>query len=200
VTTATTWPGFAHAPVPAPKRWTREDFAAISDTGVFGDDHVELIDGEILLMPKQGEPYVASIVLVGDALRAVFGKGYVVRCQAPLNLGKHDEPQPDYSIVRGSPRDFKETPTTALLVVEISDSTLSHDRNRKAGLYARAGIADYWVVDLRHRRVEVRRGPVADRRAPFGHKYSAVSTHRIGKSIAPLAAEGSPIAVADLIP
>jgi Uma2 family endonuclease len=198
MTTATTWLSFGTAP--APRRFTRREFAAISETGVFDDQHVELIDGEILLMPKQGERHVAGIVLAGDALRAVFGKGFVVRCQAPLDLGEYDEPQPDYAVVRGSPRDFKETPTTALLVVEVSDTTIAHDRKRKSGLYARAGIRDYWIVDLGKGRLEVLRGPTPDRRAPYGFRYASATVHRKGDSVAPLSAPGgAKIPVSDLL-
>jgi Uma2 family endonuclease len=86
------------------------------------------------------------------------------------------------------------------LVVEVSDSSLDYDTTDKASLYAAAGIADYWVVDLVNRRLMVMRDPLADAAARFGFRYSTVTAVAIGQSASPLAAPASNVAVADLMP
>ena len=185
---------------PRVHRWTMEEYHQMADLGWFQDRRVELIDGEIMEMPAPRNPHVVSMSVTEDALRAAFGAGFWVRTQSPLNVGPAAEPQPDVAVVTGKPRDYTDHPTTAVLVVEISDATLSYDRNHKGGLYARAAIADYWIVNLINRRLEVYRNPVADAAQPFGFGYSARTTHDPGDVVAPLAAPTAPVAVADLLP
>ncbi|MBI4572140.1 MAG: Uma2 family endonuclease [candidate division NC10 bacterium] len=99
-------------------------------------------------------------VLTQDALRKAFGEGTHVRIQLPLALDPSSEPEPDVTVVRGSPRDYRDAhPSAALLVVEVADTTLSHDRDQKGSLYARAGVADYWIVNLVDQVLEVYRDP-----------------------------------------
>src|SRR5438309_1973038 len=140
-------------PMPQPRvhRWTRAEFHQMSDLGWFQDQRVELIDGEIVDMPVPGNPHCVGTECVAEVLRGLFGPGHWVRVQMPLALSINSEPIPDVAVVPGTPRTFTGHPTNALLVVEVSDTTLSYDRNRKAPLYAQGGIADYWVVDLNGR-------------------------------------------------
>jgi Uma2 family endonuclease len=139
--------------------------------------------------------------LVEAALRLAFGVAYCVRGQMPLVLNQTTDPLPDVAVVTGSVRDFvTRHPDSAVLVVEVSDSTLAYDTGSKASLYAAAGIADYWVVDLVHRQLIVHRGPVADAGQPHGAKYASVTTLDSAGSTAPLAAAGNVIQVADLLP
>jgi Uma2 family endonuclease len=86
-----------------------------------------------------------------------------------------------------------------VLIVEVSDTTLSYDRRRKGSLYARAGVADYWIVNLVHRRVEVYRAPVPDANRPYGHRYSSRADLTPPAAIAPLALPQAAVAVADLL-
>src|SRR5947209_2506807 len=123
---------------PRTYRWSREEFHQMSDLGWFDEKRVELIDGEIIEMPVQKGPHAMAVLLARDTLEAAFGPGRVVRTQAPLNLGSSSEPEPDVSVVPGTVRDYPDHPTTALLVVEVSETTLWLDRNRKAPLYASA--------------------------------------------------------------
>jgi Uma2 family endonuclease len=112
--------------------------------------------------------------------------------------GAGSEPEPDVSVVRGTPRDsLTDHPSKPDLVVEIADSSLRFDRTVKAMAYARAGVADYWIVDLRQRVVEVRREPV---RAGRRSRYARLVVAGPGEAISPLAAPGARIAVADLLP
>jgi Uma2 family endonuclease len=102
--------------------------------------------------------------------------------------------------VPGKARDYSAHPTTALFIVEISDTTLSHDRNRKGSLYAAARIQDYWIVNLVDRQLEVYRDPVPDPAQPFGMSYSQRTILAPGDTVSPLALPQAQIAVADLFP
>jgi Uma2 family endonuclease len=116
-------------------------------------------------------------------------------------LSEVSEPEPDLSVVVGDERTYLGTghPTTALLVVEISLTSLEFDHRTKGSLYASAGIKDYWIVNLQGRCVEVYRSPVIDKTARFGHRYEEKSTFTGGQRIQPLALSAD-IAVADLLP
>jgi Uma2 family endonuclease len=103
---------------------------------------------------------------------------------------------PDLAIVEGQPKNYaKRHPTTAELVVEVSDTTLKLDLGDKAELYAAAGIADYWVIDVSNRYLIVHRDPDAEAEA-----YRSVARFGLGDTVAPLAVPDRPIAVADLLP
>src|SRR5262249_22795353 len=150
-------------PAPRPRRWTKAEYHTMGELGWFEDQHVELLDGEIVEMPVPGNPHCVSTDNVAEVLRHVFPKDRCwVRMQMPLDLGLDPEPLPDVAVAAGPKSSYTSHPTTVLLVVEVSDSTLSIDRGRKAALYARAGLADYWIVNLADRRLEVYRRPIAD--------------------------------------
>ena len=102
-----------------------------------------LVNGEILEMPAAGGPHDVALTLLDDLIRRAFPTGFAVRCQMSLVLGRSIDPVPDLAVVSGSARDFIHKPTTAALVVEISDSSLDYNVGDKACLYASAGIADY---------------------------------------------------------
>jgi Uma2 family endonuclease len=185
---------------PRTRRWTRAEYYKMADMGLFEGQRVELIDGEIIEMSPQKGPHAQSIGLTSDELRAAFGRGHWVREQLPLALGLSSDPEPDVSVVRGTARDYPDHPTSALLVVEVSDSSLGFDRSEKASLYAQAGIAEYWVLNLVDRQLEVRRSPVTDTTQPHGFGYADMRVLKVGESISPLAAPQATIAVRDLLP
>lgn len=85
-------------------------------------------------------------------------------------------------------------------MVEVSDFTLAYDRRAKAELCARAGIEDYWIVNLVDRVLEVRRSPIADAEHPFAHRYDQLTVLEATQRIAPLARPQDPVAVADVLP
>ncbi len=186
---------------PRPRRWTKAEYYALWDLGWFADQRVELLDGEILEMPNPGPSHCTSTDNVAEALRALFPKeSHWVRMQMPLDLGLDIEPQPDVAVAAGAKASFGEHPKTAVLVVEVSDSTLAIDRGRKASLYACAGIADYWIVNLIDRQVEVHRAPVADATADHGFGYRDVTIFPANQSVVPLAAPQASVPVASLLP
>lgn len=187
-----------------PKIWrmTVDRYDRLTELGWFHDQRVELMEGRIVRMAAQLEPHVACVSLAAKAVARAFGNGYYVRFQAPLVQGKFSKPEPDLAVVRGTERGFLQsgTPTTALLVIEVSDTTLRQDRGRKAGIYARSGIADYWIINLVDRRLEIHRDPVRHARYKSRFGYASIQVVQPGGSIAPLAAPHVPIAVNDLLP
>ena len=190
-------------PTPPRRAWTGAEFDWLAGSGLFGpEERLELVNGEIITKMTRNSPHATALTLAQDALRVIFpATNYVLRNQMPLALGKRDRPEPDIAVVRGQTRDFaKKHPDTAALVVEISDSTLPFDQTEKLGVYARAGLPEYWIVNLRERVLEVHRQPepMADR--PLGHGYRAVTRLTETDTVSPLSAAGALIPVADLMP
>ena len=176
-------------------RWTRERYDRAVEAGVFGpDDRIELIEGQLLAMNPQGSRHAAIVGQAGDVLRDVFGADCSIRTQCPLAAGDDSEPEPDIAVVPGRARNYLDAhPTSALLVVEVSDESLRRDRITKRRLYARHGIPEYWILALPDARLEVYRDPTPD-------GYRTVLIRRAGETIAPLARPATTIAVADLLP
>jgi Uma2 family endonuclease len=185
---------------PQPRRWTLDEYYQMGDVGFFNDERVELIDGEIILMPAQSESHAIAVSLVNQFFQRKALNHCSARCRLPLHLDPASEPEPDSSIVTGDPRDYlgKGHPQTALLVVEVADATLMFDRTIKASLYAKSGIQDCWIVNLVDNCVEVHRNPVPEASAKFGFRYSDRSVHIPGQKIKPLFAPIE-IAVADIL-
>ena len=194
-------PPIAAPPIvePTPRRWTREEYYRMGELGLFHGQRVELIEGEIMVLSPQNWPHSSTVDRVSEALRRVLGTGFWVRTQFPLNLGTSD-PEPDVSVVLGRREDYSDHPTTAVLIVEVSDSSLTYDRTRKASLYARAGIADYWIVNLVNNQLEVHRDPRPDPAQHYGHGYASVTVLGRQDIISPLAAPQVSLAVSDLLP
>jgi Uma2 family endonuclease len=182
--------------------WTHTEFTQAQDLGWFNDERVELILGRVYKKLTMNPPHALSICASAEMLTALFGPGFYVRQQLPVVLATDGEPVPDIVVVRGSWRDYVQHPTQddVLLLVEVSDSTLHLDRTEKAALYAQAGIADYWLLNLPNRSLEVRREPAALPDAPLGWTYRSLTVYTEAQTVAPLAQSGAEIRVADLLP
>jgi Uma2 family endonuclease len=160
-----------------------------------------LLEGAIFESPIPSPLDCTGIGLADYALKAVFAQGFWVRIQMPLVLGQWSDPVPDVAVLTGSPRDYAATqPTTAVLVVEVADTSLATDTGEKAQLYAAAGMADYWVIDLNNRLAIVHRDPRPDPASPSGAAYATVTRLAAGQTVSPLAAPQAAVAVADLLP
>lgn len=170
--------------------------------GVFPPgERVELVDGEVLAKSAQGSAHATAVRLTEDALRVAFGAGHDIRVQMPLALDPSSGPEPDVTVVPGSPRDYRDAhPSSALLVVEVADTTLVYDREQKGSLYARAGVAEYWLVNLLDRRLEVYRDPTPLPEGRYGWGYRTARSYTAGDLISPLAAPQARVNVADLLP
>jgi Uma2 family endonuclease len=179
-----------------PHRFSRAEYERMAEFGVFAPDaRLELIDGEILTMPPQSTRHFTAIRLAEQALGDAFGAGFDIRNQGPLAIDGRSEPEPDIAVVAGSPRDYALAhPKSALLILEVADSSLGFDRIAKKRLYARSGIPEYWILDLTKARLEVYRNPA-------GEDYAQQQVLASEDRIRPLAAEASEeVRVADLLP
>jgi len=184
------------------KHWTRVEYERLIDLGAFRPgERLELVGGALLVCEPQGGPHFTAVGLVEDALRPVFGIGWTVRAQGPIALDEDSEPEPDIAVVAGSRRDHSRAhPSHPVLIVEVADSSLAFDRAEKGSLYARAGIADYWILNLPDQVLEVYREPAAAPHAPYGHRYGVTITLASRDLVSPLAAPTAAILVASLLP
>lgn len=188
----------------APVRpFTRQEFERAGEQGLFRpNERLELVGGEVIRkMSPQSGAHAAAVTRLEQALRRAFAEGHVVRVQMPLALGVHSEPEPDVAVVAGCVADFDhDHPSAARLVVEVADSTARFDRRVKGSLYALAGVAEYWLLDLPERVLEVYREPVAMAGETFKHHYRSLSRLVEGDSVTPLAAPRAVLAVAEVLP
>jgi Uma2 family endonuclease len=176
-------------------RWSRAEYDRIVDVGGFAvDTRVELLDGEIIEMSPQKSAHATAVGLVEAALRRCIDDGCHLRSQKPLALDERSEPEPDVAVVPGQLRDYAHRhPHTALLIVEVADTSLGYDQGSKARAYARNGIADYWILNLRDRVLEVYRD--ADHQG-----YAQRRLVGAGEEIEPLMSPQCVVRVDDLLP
>lgn len=175
-------------------RWTRRQYEHMVEAGVLTtDDRVELIDGRIVPMSPQNSRHATSVEMTRRALEPVCPASALVRAQFPLAIGEASEPEPDLAVVPGSIEDYiDQHPSEALLVVEVADSSLAKDRERKRLLYAQHDIPEYWIVNLVDQHLEIYRDPASG-------DYKSKTTLERRDTVTPLFIDtGFPIA--DLIP
>jgi Uma2 family endonuclease len=184
------------------RRWTRLEYERLVEAAFFRPtERLELLGGELIIAEPQGTRHAAVITLVADVLRRDLGPSWQIRVQAPLALDAESEPEPDVAVVPGRPRDYLMAhPARPALLVEVAESSLALDRGTKASLYARAGLADYWLVNLVDEVLEVHRQPVPDATAPYGWRFATVTQVGRGHHVAPLAVPDALMPVADLLP
>jgi Uma2 family endonuclease len=174
---------------------SRVDYDKMIDAGVLCEGkHVELVDGAIVEMSPEGPQHAGTIDLCAEVLRRIFGSGFTVRVQHPLVIDPDGEPEPDVAVVAGDPRAHLDAhPRSAVLVVEVAESSLAFDRREKALLYARAAIPEYWIVNLADRVVEVHREPAA-------RGYGKIVCLAADDEITPIGAPAAGIPVGSLLP
>lgn len=188
--------------IPRKHRWTHDEYLQAHELGWFENKRTELIEGEIVYMPAMNVKHFQGVVKSSEALQLIFAKkGFFVSTQCPLKVSEISDPEPDVAVIEGKPEDFKDAfPTTAALVIEIADSSLTYDRTEKASLYAKAGVPDYWIVNIKDRRLEVRRLPVKDSTAIFGYSYSMLQMLAENETISPLVKPEVEIKIVELLP
>lgn len=146
-----------------PWRFTAADYHRVGKAGIFQpDDRVELIDGEIIRMSPIGDPHAGRVIVLNRIFSLKLGERAYVSVQNAVRLSEHSEPEPDLVIMR-LPNAGESVraphPQDILLLIEVSDSTLSFDRDTKVPLYAQAGIPEVWLLDLPGDRLRVYREP-----------------------------------------
>lgn len=175
------------------RRWTIEEFERLPDEMLAEWERADLIDG-LIYTAEQTEREAFSRHYTEAALRTGFGAGAFTAMRMPLRLGNRSKVEPDILVLRERVADYVgrrvDPPADVALLVEISDTTLARDQRLKAGLYAREGVPEYWIVSLQNRTLEVRRLPRAE-----GYAETRVFAE---DERAP--ANGRKIAVADLLP
>lgn len=180
------------------KTWTRDEVKVLQGTGLFDGLHYELIEGELIDKMGKLRPHVIGLRKTAETLEAVFGREFVER-EAPIDIAEGDnprnEPEPDVVVLRRPYGEFSDNPRPSdiCLIVEVADSTLRNDRTTKARLYARAGIPEYWVLDLNGRRLLVFREPQAG-------AYGDCLEFGEAASVGPLNRPDDAVAVASLLP
>ena len=178
------------------RRFTVKEYHEMAEAGILGeDDRVELIEGEITEMTPIGRRHAATVKRLINLFVTTFGKDAVVGAQDPVVLDEHSEPQPDIELLRPK-ADFyasgHPTPADVFVLVEVAYSSADPDRRVKTPLYARNGIAEFWLVDLEQETITVYRDPSVD-------GYRAARVFRRGEQIAPAAFPDRPIAAASIL-
>jgi Uma2 family endonuclease len=183
---------------PPRKRWTRAECATLEASGLLDQEPLELVEGELISKMGKKRPHVNSFKKLQEWLVSVF-EWSLVDVEAPIDVAPEDnptnEPVPDIIVLRKDPSHLVSNPQPQdlALVVEIADSTLNFDLRVKAALYARAGVVEYWVLDVIGRRILVHRDPRSG-------VYADVAAYGAHESVSPLAAPQAQFRVADAFP
>jgi Uma2 family endonuclease len=170
----------------------REEYERLVDLGCFEDEKIELLEGMLVAMSPPGTPHAYAVQQLTMLLvPAVVGRA-IVRVQSSFALAEYSEPEPDVVVV--ATQDYSHAhPRSALLMIEVAESSLRKDRHIKAALYAREGVPEYWIVALSERVIEVYREPNQG-------TYSQVTRHALGDIVRPQAFPDVKVRVADVIP
>jgi Uma2 family endonuclease len=182
---------------PTPTRLDAEQYFALVARGdIRPDDRVELLEGVVVSMSPQGSPHANAIARITALLVRSIGSRAVVRVQCSFRAGRYNVPEPDFAVVPGPLERWEhEHPSEALLIIEVSDSSLPTDRLSKAAIYAAAGVPQYLVVNLPGDRIETFAGPDTAR-ARWADMQQAVR----GGHIPLVALPGLSLAVDDMLP
>jgi Uma2 family endonuclease len=181
---------------PAQHRFSVKEYYRMAETGVLRPDaRVELLDGQIIDMSPIG-PYHGGVTNFLSQFFFAAAKGrWTTTVQNPLRLDDHSEPEPDVMLLKPSPDFYRKRhplPEDVFLLVEISDSSLARDQEEKLPAYARAGIAEVWIVDLNEQTIEVYRQPNCT-------GYGAKTILREGDQASPQAFPDAKVDVAELL-
>jgi hypothetical protein len=198
-TVVTEPPSLPASPEPPRKKWTRSECAALDAMGLFDQQHLELIEGDLISKMGKNPRHVDAASLLAGWLIQIFGARFV-NLEAPIDVAPEDnptnEPVPDLIVLKRSFSKFglaRAQPEDLDLVVEVSDTTLTFDLTVKALLYARAHIVEYWVLDVTGRRLIVHRNPQSG-------SFASIVAYGERESVAPLAAPHREFHVSDAFP
>jgi Uma2 family endonuclease len=179
-----------HAPL---RRMKRSEYLALEEQGAFRDQRVELVFGMVIEMGPMNRPHREAVRVLNELLVIKLAGRAHVYCQLPLDAWGESLPEPDFYITTED-RTSEDFVSKAGLVIEIADSSLAYDRNEKAALYALSQVDEYWIVDLVHGELEIRRD-----RDPERAQWRTVTIHRVGERVRPLAFPDVEIAVRDIV-
>jgi Uma2 family endonuclease len=178
------------------KLFTVDEYHRMSDIGIFPEDkRFELIRGEIFEMPRAKPPHSGRVIRLTHLFTSRLGESVCVSVQNPSSIDDYSEPEPDLTLLKPRPDFYAAShplPSDVLLMIEVSHTTLRFDTKIKAPLYAEAGIAEYWVLNIPENVVEVRTDPVNGR-------YTKVDIFKHGESISPRAFPGFSFKVEEIL-
>ncbi|HEV8716638.1 MAG TPA: Uma2 family endonuclease [Candidatus Binatia bacterium] len=184
------------AAAPVVHRFTRDEYYRMGEAGLFTDERVELLDGEIITMAPQNPPHAGITSRIAYALMRLLGSTVSLRVQLPIVLNDWSEPEPDIAVCLPDPDDYEREHPRAdqvLLVIEVAEASLFYDRSRKVAAYAGSGIPEYWIVNLVDRRIEALSAP-----DPATRRYQT-EKHAVAGDILQLPG-GVLLAAADVLP
>ena len=182
---------------PTRRRFTVAEYYAMADAGILApDERVELLDGDVIVMPPIGNWHASNVDLFTNTFPAQLHGRAVVRVQNPVRLDDSSEPEPDVMLLRWRDdfyRNGHPGPADVWLLIEVSDTSVDYDRSVKLAAYAAAGIPEAWIVNRPDRRIEFYADPVGD-------EYATVRYYGPGESIAPQAFPDVVLQVDQIIP
>ncbi|MBD2346347.1 Uma2 family endonuclease [Anabaena subtropica] len=160
------------------KRFTVDEYHRLEEIGFFAEkERVELIKGEIFQMVAKGTPHTACLTRLYRELFKLMGEQATLRGQEPISISQYSEPEPDMVIVKNTPDDYLKNhplPSDVLLLIEIADSSVKYDQEIKLPVYAEAGIADYWILNLVDDCLECYSEPYQDLKGKFGYRHKLI--------------------------
>ena len=181
---------------PARRPFTVAEYYAIADAGILSEnDRVELLDGDIIVMPPIRDWHAGGVKFFTNTMVPKLQGRAMIAVQDPVRLDEHSEPQPDITLLQWRDdfyRNGHPTPGDVLLLIEVADSTVEFDRTVKLAAYARAGIPEIWIVNRPARRIE-------SYSEPSGDQYAAVRDFGPGETVAPQAFPDIVLEVARII-
>ena len=180
------------------RKFTAEEYFRMVEAGIIQEDErVELVEGEILLMPPMGHPHASGIMRHTRIFASLIVANRVtLLVQAPLPLGEHSAPEPDLALLKFREDDYAggyASPEDTLLVIEVAESSLNYDMAVKSQIYGRAGIPEMWVLNLQ--------GDCIERfQEPGTEGYAQHTVLRRGEKVSPVSLPDVELAVEELLP
>lgn len=181
------------------REWTKAEYMRMVEAGILAEDErVELIEGQVLTRTPANPGHNHSITRANMALTEAYRSTHAVRVQMAIDAGDRSLPEPDLALVAHDHLHPDRHPSRVDLVIEVGDSSLRYDRLEKGSLYAKAGIPEFWLINLRSGELEVYTQPGPDPEAPFGAAYRQRTSLTREQSVQPVAVPGRALAVGDM--
>ena len=178
------------------RRWTVDEYHRMIAASILNSsDRVELLDGHIIEMVPQQPPHASTTSSFGNDFVMLFAGKAWVRQQLPITIAPNSEPEPDIAVVKIDSKRYRDrhpTPEDVYLLVEVADSILSCDRDRKVQIYAKANIPEYWIIDVNQRQVLVFRQSV-------GETYQMQQVLGVADAVTPLSFPEITVQLAELL-
>ncbi len=170
---------------------TRREYDRMVDLGMFEDERIELLRGQLVTMSPQGSPHSILTGRLAQRLTRALDETFEVLSHSPFAASDDSEPEPDISVSRRRLRGTAH-PRKALLLIEVAESSLRKDRAVKSSIYAEANVPEYWIVDLKAKLVHVFTRPSAA-------GYKQIEVHKRGDMLVPLKLPGIALGVTDIL-